>query len=470
MILAIVVGALWVVNTWDLPTYAALAAVAILLGAWAVRGRLDLRVLVRTSLLAIALAVTAYLAFFPFHDHYRSTFNGFEIWRGGRTSLGDYLTVHGFFLFIIASALVADLVLARDHGPAARALRTLLRSRKPRRVLELHRALVDPSVAYVAIAVYVVISALAACALALVGELVAALIIALLTLTVVLLPRREQASAPVVGQRLWQMTLVLVACGLLITLAVEYVVVKDIDIGRSNTVFKSYLQVWVVWGIAAAVGARVAYEALLRAGRGLRIAWQSAFVLLFASTLLYPIFATGARIEHRFDTSVGPTLDGTAFMRKAVHRDKERMLTLAHDLGAIRWMLDNVEGSPVVAELNTSPTLYGWGNRFAMFTGNPAIVGWDFHQRQQRGIAAPGAIEERIKDVQMAYRTRDPDLAYRILRRYDAEYLVVGELERAYFPRGQEKWASRVGILWDLVYRNDGVEIYRLRAQPGAGP
>jgi uncharacterized membrane protein len=156
-------------------------------------------------------------------------------------------------------------------------------------------------------------------------------------------------------------------------------------------------------------------------------------------------------------------------MRKAVHRDKEQVLTLAHDLRAIRWMLDNVEGSPVVAELNTSPTLYGWEIDSPCSPGTP-IVGWDFHQRQQQGMAVPGAIEERIADVQKAYRTRDPDLAYRILRRYGAEYLVVGELERAYFPRGQEKWASRVGILWDLVYRNDGVEIYRLRAQPGAGP
>jgi YYY domain-containing protein len=468
LILAIVVGALWVVNTWDLPTYAALAAVAILLGAWAVRGRVA-PTLVRASLLAIALAVTAYLAFFPFHDHYRSTFHGFEIWRGGRTSLGDYLTVHGFFLFLIASALVADLAVARDLGAAARALRLLLRSRKPRRVLELHRALVGLSAAYVVTAVCVVLPALAACALALVGELVAALIIALLALTVVLLPRRARASKPIVGQRLWQMTLVLVACGLLITLAVEYVVVKNIDIGRTNTVFKSYLQVWVLWGIAAAVGARVTYEALRNARPLLRVAWHSAFVVLFAATLLYPALATPARIHHRFDTSVGPTLDGTAFMTKAVYSDKDRMLELAHDLGAIRWMLDNVDGSPVVAELNTSPRLYGWGNRFAMFTGNPAIIGWDFHQRQQRGAAQPGEIERRIADVQEAYRTRDPERAYRIFRRYDVEYLVVGDLERAYFPRGQKKWATGVGTRWDLVYRNEGTQIYRMR-QPGAGP
>lgn len=470
LLLAVLVGSLWAINTWDFPTYAALTAVALALGSWGARRETDLRSLARAGALAIALVGASYVAYLPFHQHIHSTFTGFELWRGGRTSLGDYLTVHGFFLFLITSALVADLALARDLGPAARVLRLLIRTLRPRRLLKLHRTLVRPAGAYVLGAGGLVLAALAVPVLALLGEHVAALIVVLLALTLVLVPRRTRTTTPSLSQRLWQMTLALVACGLLLTLAVEYVVVEDIDIGRSNTVFKTYLQVWVVWGLAAAIGAHATHRALRRAGRGLRIAWRSAAALLFVATLLYPALATPARIDHRFDTSVGPTLDGSAFMTRAVHSDKDRMLTLAHDLGAIRWMLENVEGSPVVAELNTFPTLYGWGNRFAMFTGNPAIVGWDFHQRQQRGGATPGAIESRIADVQDAYRTRDPDRAYRIFQRYGAEYLVVGELERAYFPGGQRKWAAREGVLWDLVYRNEGTSIYRLRAQPGAGP
>ncbi|HSF62516.1 MAG TPA: DUF2298 domain-containing protein, partial [Gaiellaceae bacterium] len=469
-ILAVITGSLWVINTWDFPTYEGLAAVALLFGSWATRGRLDMRTLVRAGALAIALVGAAYLAYLPFHDHFRSSFTGFDVWRGSRTSLGDYLTIHGFFLFLITSALIADLAVARDIGPAARVLRLVVRTGKPRRLLGLHRKLVHPSAAYVVSAAGMVLAALAVAVLAALGELVASVIVALLALTVVLVPRRTHPRASATRQRLWQMTLVLVVCGLLLTLAVEYVVVQDIDIGRANTVFKTYLQVWVVWGLAAAVSALVTHDALRHAAREVRIAWSSAAVLLFAAALLYPALATSARIDHRFDTSVGPTLDGSAFMTKAVHSDKGRKLMLANDLGAIRWMLDNVEGSPVVAELNTSPTLYGWGSRFAMFTGNPAIVGWDFHQRQQRGGATPEAIESRIADVQEAYRTRDADRAYRLLRRYGAEYLVVGELERAYFPRGQQKWAAREGDFWDLVYRNEGTSIYRLRTQPGADP
>lgn len=469
-LLALVLGALWLINTWDFPTYAALVAVAIVLGSWPARGWPDLRGLVRVVAGVVALVATAYVAFFPFHDHFRSVFTGFEFWPGSRTSLADYLTIHGFFLFLIASALVADLLVAQDLGPAARTLRLLARTRRPRRLLGLHRLLVRPSLAYLATVACTLLGGLAAIGLAVAGEHVAGLIIALLSLAGLLLPRRTRGSESPQSRRLWQMTLALVVLGLLLTLAVEYLVVADIDVGRTNTLFKTYLQVWVLWGLAAAVSAQVVHEALSRAGRPLRVAWRSAFVLLFAVTLLYPILATRAKIDHRFDTSVGPTLDGTAFMKRAVHADHGRELPLVHDLEAIRWMLDRVEGAPVVAEVNTYPTLYGWGNRFAMFTGNPAIVGWDYHQRQQRSIVLPEAIPARIADVQEAYRTRDPDRAYEILRRYGVEYLVVGGLERAYFPRGQEKWAARVGVLWDLAYSNEGVDVYRLRAQPGAEP
>ncbi len=149
-------------------------------------------------------------------------------------------------------------------------------------------------------------------------------------------------------------------------------------------------------------------------------------------------------------------------MKKAFHTDR-RPMRLVYDLEAIRWMQEHVEGSPVVAEVNTDPTLYGWGNRYAMFTGNPAVVGWGFHESQQRSIASETAIPDRIHDVQRLYRTRDPDVAYGLLRRYGVRYVVVGPLERAYFPRGQRKWALREGSLWDLVYRNRGTAVYRVR-------
>jgi uncharacterized membrane protein len=162
---------------------------------------------------------------------------------------------------------------------------------------------------------------------------------------------------------------------------------------------------------------------------------------------------------------VGPTLDGMAFIDRAVLSDHESTFPLRYDGEAIRWLLSSVTGSPVVGELNTAPTLYGWGNRYAMFTGNPAVIGWDYHERQQRPGQHP-LVMARVAEIQRAYGTLRPERASRIFRRYGVKYFVVGPLERAYFPDGQSKWAAGIGDLWRPVYRNPGVTIYELLGTP----
>jgi YYY domain-containing protein len=463
-LLALVLGALWPTNTWDFPTYALLALVGLAAAALAGRRGGRLRMLARAAGTWLLVVGAAYLLYLPFHRAYHSSFEGVERWRGGRTSLVDYLTVHGFFLFLIVSALVLDLALARDlAGPARTARLALRRPRRALRLLRLHRLLVRGSGSYLLGAAAAGAGVLSAAALAVAGHGAPALIVATGTLAAVLLPRRRTAT-------LWQLVLMLVLVGLAITLATEYVVVRAIDIGRTNTVFKLYLQVWLLWGLAAAVAAHRVYGRLPELRRPWRAAWRSAFVLLLAATLLYPALATPAKIRDRFDRSVGRTLDGTAFMEQARLADRDVVMPLADDLAAMRWMHEELPGSPVIAEVNTYPTLYGWGNRFAMFTGNPAIVGWDFHERQQRGIASGDAVPDRIADVQAIYGTADAERAYRLLVRHRVDYLVVGRLEHAYFPDGQAKWADGVGRLWEPVYGNRGVVVYRVLRPGGPGP
>jgi uncharacterized membrane protein len=263
------------------------------------------------------------------------------------------------------------------------------------------------------------------------------------------------------NQALRRLLVVFVVVGLALTIAVEFYVLRAIDIARTNTVFKTYLQVWVLWGLAAAVSVGIVYERLQDIRSWLRESWRIVFVLLLASAALYPILAAHAKFKDRFDTSVGRTLDGTAFMRKAVFVDNGSSMPLVWDREAIFWMLEHVNGSPVVAEANTAPVLYGWELRYAMFTGNPAIVGWDYHQRQQRPEESE-LVGERVNDVQTLYRTASAVRAYRILSHYGASYVVVGPLERAYFRSGTAKWARGTGRFWTLAYSNPGVRIYRV--------
>ena len=466
VILGVALGTLSVTNTWDLPTYAILAVAGL---AIATLGQGLSRRAVGTFLGAsVTLAVGAYLAFLPFRLHYWSVFDGVMRWEGRQTRFFDYLTIHGLFLFAIGSALVLQVARGNDLSAVTRTMRLFVR--RPldlRATLARHRAFVargESRGAAVAIVLALIVVTIA-CALS--AQWPAAVALPVVTFAVLAWPVRTRSAVSAGDRAIRRLLLVMVVVGLGLTLAVEYYVLRNIDIGRVNTVFKLYLQVWVLFAVAAAVSAGMVLARLRGAPRLLANAWRVAFVALVAIASLYPYLASRAKIEDRFDRSVGRTLDGSEFMAKAMHNEKAIDLRLAYDLDGIRWMLENVEGSPVVAEVNTVPTLYGWGSRFAMFTGNPTIVGWDFHQRQQRPPMAP-VVQDRVADVQTIYRTQDPIVAHDILTDYGASYVVDGELERAYFPEGAAKWAAGEGKYWTLEYSNPGLRIYRVLPEPAA--
>ncbi|MDQ7029850.1 MAG: DUF2298 domain-containing protein [Ardenticatenia bacterium] len=458
LLTALVLGMLWPTNTWDFPTYALILLAALTLREWDRRGAFTPDLLWGSGWRWGVMVALSYTLYRPFHAWYGSAYGSVERWRGSQTPLQDYLIIHGFFLFVIIAALLVDLRFGRGHNGVVRLLRLSLRFRRRMgRLLQLHRALVRPGLMY-GMGLYALgVVFLVGGVLLIVGRGVPAVGLWLLALVIALGWRRRPDP-------LWQMVLVMVAVGVGLTLVVEFLVLKG-DISRMNTVFKFYLQVWVLFAVASAVGVARIWRTRPRWPSGWRALWTWGFVALFGATLLYPVLATRAKINDRFDTSVGPTLNGMAFMDKAIHYDRERALPLVWDKQAIEWLQENVQGSPVIAEINTYPTLYGWGNRYAMFTGLPAIVGWDWHQRQQRALLPGEVVTRRIEDVQRLYTTPDPNEAYQILRHYEAEYIIVGELERAYAtPEGIAKFAQMDGLLWDLVYANEGTHIYRVRS------
>jgi YYY domain-containing protein len=456
---ALAVGALWPTNTWDFPTYTLLVLAAFLLREWHASGRPTLAGVWRAGLRWLAVVALAYVLFLPFHRSFGGGYDGFRLWDGSRTSVGDYIIAHGFALFVIGAALLVDFLYGQGHNPIVRAMRlsgrVLFRPRRLRQMDRLYRAVVRPTPGYqigmgaarAAVVLAVVLVAL--------GMFLPGLLVGLLTLTVLLGWRSR------IDPR-WQMALVFVGVGLALSLFVEFVVLRG-DISRMNTVFKFYLQVWVLFALAGAAAASLVWERIGTVPRGWRRAWRWGFVGLFAAVLLYPLIATPVRIGDRFATSPGQTLDGMAYMNEAGIIDGETRIAFAWDKDAIEWMERNVEGSPVIAEINTYPILYGWGNRYANYTGLPSIVGWDWHQRQQRAVVSGDMVTRRIEAVQELYNTTSAREAHDILRRYGATYVVVGALERAHAePEGIAKFAGAPRGLWELAYSNEQVQIYRV--------
>jgi uncharacterized membrane protein len=258
----------------------------------------------------------------------------------------------------------------------------------------------------------------------------------------------------------------LVVTALSLTFLIEFVRVAN-DIGRMNTVFKFSFQAWVLLGIAAAVSLaslvdswqQRSFALNQRIGWLVSMAWVVAFAFLFLGCAVYAPLATRARWRDRFDGRVGFTLDGQAYMASAEHREHEHPLKLAPDLEAIRWLQAEIPGTPVIVEGHMPE--YRWGGRISVNTGLPTVIGWSWHERQQRAALPQDVVARRVSDVDAIYTSLDADRVAAILDRYQVEYVYVGSLERVLYPAsGLAKFDT--DRHWQRVYANDDVRIYRV--------
>ena len=128
-------------------------------------------------------------------------------------------------------------------------------------------------------------------------------------------------------------------------------------------------------------------------------------------------------------------------------------------------MQENVQGSPVIVEANVPE--YRWGTRFTIYTGLPGVVGWNWHQRQQR-VFSSIQVFDRVEEVNAFYLTIDPQKAVNFLDKYNVHYIVVGQLERAEYrdvdsnDAGIRKFEQFNDVLWKEVYREADTVIYQV--------
>ena len=438
--LAVTLGALWAINSWDYPPYVILTLAFIGIAALFSRGSPRRKFLLFAGLGASILAVSL-LSFWPFHQYYETFNNGLQASRW-RTPIDRFLAIHGLFLFIIVTFLIA-----RTWND----LKALLRSSWNSEELPVNMGWLRLTVAALAV-VGLLFGVL--------GYWNALLVMALLILTVVAGWRVLQSREP--SRPYEAAALTMLAMAGLIAIGVDFVTVEG-DIGRMNTLFKYYLEVWVFMAVAAAYMLwRLASYGLpkLEFRRpGPAAVWMVVLVILVVSSLIYTFLGTRDRLSDRF-VDLPLTLDGTAYMAHTEHWERGEFFPLAWDLQAIRWLQDNVEGTPVVLEAHMEQ--YRWGGRIANYTGLPTVIGWPWHQIQQR-FDYRDQVGERANHVRLAYETTDIEITVELLRRYDVSYVVVGDLERLnYGAEGLAKFEDMVAAgLLSKVYANEGTAIFR---------
>jgi YYY domain-containing protein len=202
-----------------------------------------------------------------------------------------------------------------------------------------------------------------------------------------------------------------------------------------------------------------------------QVAFATLLTLGIVLGALYPAFAIPAKVTDRYVESAPRGLDGMAYMQTAMLQGHDleagrQPFPLRGDYDAIRWMQDNVNGSPTIIEAHAGGNQYRWAGRFSIYTGLPSVVGWQWHQRQQRGgeLLDERVIIDRFFDVETFYSTQDPAEALKILRRYNVKYIVAGDYERMSFgQQGFFKFAELTarGSL-RAVHESGGVTIYEV--------
>lgn len=459
LLLALATGMLRPANTWDYPTYTALAIAAVGIGFFRSS---PLGLLWNVAWRAAVVVGVGYLAFLPYHQNYELFYSGVELSKE-TTPLHQYLAVHGLFLFLGISWLAYEVgrQIRTTGGQRLASIAMRHWDRLPH-VLALASRLGRAPLRAAAIGVGSL--AILALVLSLLGLPTPAFTV-LVAVSAGLLALRRVFQRDTDSQRdLFVLALLIVGVGL--GAAVDIVTVQG-DIARMNTVFKFYLQAWVLLALVAGyafwrlvLDGPVTEPARTQATAAGRFAWTAALAVLLAGALIYPVAGTPARLRDRF-APLPPTIDGAAYMATAVYQDERGPIELRHDLDAIRWLRQNLDGTPIIVE-GVTP-FYRWGSRITVYTGLPTVIGWDWHQKQQRWEYQQ-LVDQRIADVNGFYSGTDPNAALAFLNRYGVRYVIVGTVERNYYPRGGLAKFEQMTAHLEPVYKNAGTTIYRVKA------
>ena len=447
LLLSLCLGSIWVTNSWDYPTYilliTLLVLIAVYMTGWSIFAKLSTFILCVGSVLIFSV-----LLFWPFWKSYQ-TFGASLAPSAWNTPISSFLSIHGLFIVIaiwfFAHKMLDELHRVRSNVGRNRLLIVVKEKLTPRMVVPL--------------AVLSIGGLISLCFLAIIGYYTASLTVVLITLSLIwiwILMNRGDS-----GDKSLAFVLLLLTVAAGIGYGVEFVRFND-DIGRMNTVFKFYLQAWVLYGIATSF---MLWHLMKDGFYYKKYDWigRAALVIVGAvigSCLIYTFAGTSSRISDRFDV-VYKGLDGSRYMETAIHVENDVPLELRWDREAILWLQSNVSGTPNILEAHNEQ--YHWSGRISSNTGLPTILGWPWHQMQQRNDSIPDVLlrSDAVSDI---YNTTNQLYAKQLLDEYSVEYIVVGGLEKAYYSAdGLGKFSEMVSREFlTLPFDSDHVQIYRM--------
>ena len=435
-LLGLTIGSLRAINTWDLPTYTILGLVSIGIGEFLRHGGVGLTVFYKTALKAIFVLIVIFAGFVPYQISSETFFNSIER-TTNTTSLSQLLSINGLFIFLLSAGaiyLIRNKLLLALSG-----------------IKWIARASVTPGVLKLSELILVLI------VIGLVGFIITFLLSGVLggaiptALLLFLLISYSAVQKPSDETRNLQ-PIFLFAC-LLALGGLGLIILVDIwrvegDIERMNTVFKFYIQSWVMLAISSSYFSYRVLSSFNQLPITAKVSWSLISTILVLGSLIYPVMGSRDRIQDRF----APTpfsLNGYKYIEGTTYNDPVGTINLENDFKGILWLRQNIEGSPVIAE-GLTPS-YRWGGRVSVHTGLPSVIGWKWHQEQQRWDYRQ-SVEDRRRDIDMLYS--NPSMADEIIDRYGISYIYVGSVENLYYPSEgikalKEGLEGKLGIVFE---------------------
>lgn len=255
------------------------------------------------------------------------------------------------------------------------------------------------------------------------------------------------------------------SAALLLLYGTELFYVADVFRGfipRQNTVFKLSYQAWAILAVAGPVAVAVALSRVR--ARPLAALAVAPGLVLAGAALVYPVLALPNRTEG-FSTETA--VDGLAFLA----------LSAPDEYALVRWLEANTPGDAILLEATgrqyrlgddrlpvfdpAGPAIdYTDASRVSARTGRQTPIGWPGHEVQWRGSAAIGAeIARRQSLVDAVYLSTSPSEVLNGMRELQAEYIVVGRLERERYPVSMD---SVFGTALQVVFESGNTRVYRL--------
>jgi YYY domain-containing protein len=444
VLLAFVFGGLAFQNTWDVLTFSALLAVAVLARNLRHTGPVE-SVRLTASLLvpAGALAIVLYA---PWWLDFSSQAGGVYAYVGEGTR-----PAHAFLQFgplVLASGLALLWPLSARRGLASvpsTALYTIWLALLPLAVwgaLAALRGDWSTAVQERSTAGWITLMVLAL------------LVWAFATTAVLAHLRRSSLAGPAA----------LASFGVLLIFGAELLLVRDVFFGsvpRLNTVFKLTYQAWVVLSIAGAVALVAATARASTSALPLRVALPpvAAVVLLSFAYVLGAVPNRAGGFGNESD------IDGLAFLAR----------NDAAEYALTRWISQNTSPGEVIIEASgrlwhggaDGPSLqpagvdYTDAGRISSRTGRSTPIGWYFHQIQWRGDSPENHAEFRGRQdaVDAIYLAESPEAALEGIRSFGAEYVVMGRLEQSRYPE-----AHRIDFstFLPVAFESAGLRVYRV--------